>query len=83
MCVFVTDNDIENVQNFSFKNFWLGTTNIQLFNLKLKCDVSYVKITIDRELAMDSQFEIKIKGLKYPTVGIVNIVAHDFVVKFF
>jgi len=46
--------------------------------------VKYAKITFDRALIIESQFEVinayNRGGLKYPTLDIVNIVAHNFIV---
>lgn len=83
--IFVTDDDINEVQNdFPILTFLAGYCTHSVLHIRLKCDTCKNNLTIDRSLAVDASFKVICDfdrgGLKYPTVDVVNIVVHNYIV---
>lgn len=83
--VFVSDDDINKVKDiFPVLTYLAGYCMHSVLFVKLKCDSCKNNLTIDRSLVVEPQFKLICDfdrgGLKYPTVDIVNIIVHNYIV---
>ena len=81
----VTDDEIDSIQDdLAILTFIAGYCVHSVVHLKLKCELCRENLTIDKELATGPQFDLISDfdrgGLKYPTVDIVNILVHNFII---